>query len=63
MSVIHLQADTYPYSPGTTVRTGKPCAVGSGRPFMPTARSASLPSIAVWTGVPEVKPSKEVQNS
>src|SRR5580693_5682585 len=25
MSVIHLHADTYPYSPGTTIRTGNPC--------------------------------------
>src|SRR5215467_4624635 len=63
MSVIHLQADTYPYNPGTTVRTGKPCAVGSGLPFIPMASSASLPSIAVCTGVPDVNPSEDVQYS
>src|SRR5262250_1599860 len=28
MSTTHLQADTYPYNPGTTTRTGKPCTCG-----------------------------------
>src|ERR1700722_1583017 len=64
MSVIHLHADTYPYKPGTTVRTGKPCATGGGWPFIAIASSASRwLSIAVATGVPEGKPSKEVQNN
>lgn len=59
MSLIHLQADTYPYSPGTTIRTGKPCAKGSGSPFMPKASRASRPSMTSSTGVPMVMPSTE----
>src|ERR1700735_843603 len=63
MSVIHLQAETYPYRPGTTIRTGKPWLVGSGVPFMATASIASRPSIVIWTGDPEVNPSAEVHSS
>ena len=63
MSVTHLVADTYPYSPGTTIRTGKPCATGSGWPFIATASSASRPSMTVCTGVPDVKPSTDVHSS
>ena len=59
MSSIHLQAETYPYRPGTTMRTGKPWAKGSGSPFMPTASSASRPSMTSSTGVPIVMPSTE----
>ena len=32
-------------------------------PFMATASSASRPSMTVWTGVPEVKPSADVHSS
>ena len=63
MSVTHLVADTYPYSPGTTIRAGNPCSTGSGWPFMATASSASRPSITVATGVPDVNPSTDVQYS
>ena len=56
----HLVADTYPYSPGTTIRAGNPCSTGSGWPFMATASSASRPSRTVCTGVPQVYPSAEV---
>ena len=63
MSVTHLVADTYPYRPGTTIRAGKPCATGSGCPFIATASSASRPSITVATGVPEVNPSTDVHSS
>ena len=60
MSVTHLHADTYPYRPGTTIRAGKPCATGSGAPFMPTATSASRPSITTLVGAPIVMPSTDV---
>jgi hypothetical protein len=63
ISVIHLHADTYPYRPGTTIRTGKPCATGRAVPFIATASIASLPSSTVLIGVPEVNPSAEVQSS
>ena len=63
MSVTHLVADTYPYRPGTTMRAGKPCAIGSGWPFIATASRASRPSITVCTGVPEVNPSTDVHMS
>ena len=63
MSVIHLHAETYPYRPGTTMRTGNPCSTGSAVPFIAIASIASLPSMAVCSGVPQVKPSTEVQNS
>jgi len=63
MSVTHLVADTYPYSPGTTMRTGNPCATGSAVPFMATASIASRPSRTVAMGVPEVKPSVEVHSN
>src|SRR6201996_2711965 len=64
MSTTHLQADTYPYRPGTTRRAGKPCSVGSTAPFIPTASSASWPlSSTTESGVPEVKPSLEVHSS
>jgi hypothetical protein len=46
-----------------TIRTGKPCATGSGVPFMATASSASRPSRTVASGVPEVNPSVEVHSS
>ena len=45
------------------MRAGKPCATGSGWPFIATASSASRPSITVCTGVPEVNPSTEVHIS
>ena len=45
-----LVADTYPYRPGTTIRTGKPCSIGSGSPFMPTASIASRPSSSTAVG-------------
>ncbi len=41
------------------MRTGKPCAKGSGSPFMPSARRASRPSITSSTGLPIVMPSTE----
>src|SRR5215471_1337615 len=63
MSLIHLHADTYPYRPGTTMRTGNPCATGRGVPFIATASRASRPSSAAWTGTPEVNPSTEVHSS
>ena len=63
ISVTHLVADTYPYSPGTTMRTGKPCSTGSAWPFMATASRASRPSMTVCTGVPDVNPSLEVHSS
>ena len=63
MSVTHLVADTYPYSPGTTIRAGKPCATGSGCPFIATASRASRPSSTTCSGVPEVNPSTEVHSS
>ncbi len=59
MSSIHLQADTYPYRPGTIMRTGKPWASGSGSPFIPTASIASRPSMTSSTGVPSVMPSTD----
>ena len=46
-----------------TSRAGKPCSTGSAAPFIATASSASRPSIAVWIGVPEVKPSDDVLKS
>jgi hypothetical protein len=63
MSVTHLVADTYPYSPGTTSRAGKPCATGNGVPFIATASSASRPSSTTCSGVPLVYPSTEVHSS
>ena len=45
------------------MRAGKPCAMGSGWPFIATASSASRPSITVCTGVPEVNPSTDVHIS
>src|SRR6516225_4711539 len=63
MSVSHLHADTYPYRPGTTIRTGNPCATGSAVPFIATASSASRPSMTACTGTPEVNPSAEVHSS
>ena len=64
MSTTHLQADTYPYRPGTTSRAGNPCSVGSAAPFIATATSESRPaSSTVASGTPEVNPSTEVQNS
>ena len=50
-------AETYPYSPGTTIRTGKPCSSGSGSPFMPIARIALRSSCSTESGVPAVNPS------
>ena len=32
MSTSHFVAETYPYRPGTIIRTGKPWAIGSGLP-------------------------------
>lgn len=59
MSWIHLQADTKPYRPGTTMRTGKPWAKGSGSPFIPRASIESRPSMTSSTGLPMVIPSTE----
>ena len=59
MSTIHLVAETYPYRPGTIIRTGKPWTIGSGSPFIATASIASRPSIATAVGVPTVNPSTE----
>ncbi len=59
MSVIHVQADTYPYRPGTIIRTGKPWSKGRGSPFMPTASIASRPSMTSSTGEPRVMPSTD----
>ena len=56
-SVSHLVADTYPYRPGTIIRTGNPCSSGSGSPFIPTASSASRLSVRTSSGVPAVQPS------
>ena len=42
------------------VRTGKPCSMGSGRPFMATASMASRSSVSTSTGVAHVHPSWEV---
>ena len=54
----HFVADTYPYRPGTTMRTGKPCSNGSGSPFMATAKMASRPSsVRELRGVDAVNPS------
>jgi hypothetical protein len=59
-STSHLVAETYPYRPGTIIRTGKPCSIGSGSPFMPTASIASRPSRTTAVGVPIVMPSVDV---
>ena len=56
MSTTHLQADTYPYSPGTTTRTGKPCSCGSGCPFIPTASSDARPSMTGSVATPRFIP-------
>jgi hypothetical protein len=45
------------------MRAGKPCATGSGAPFIATASSASRPSSTTCNGVPEVNPSTEVHSS
>ena len=42
------------------MRAGKPCATGSGCPFMPTASRAFRLSMTVSIGVPQVQPSAEV---
>ena len=56
MSTTHLVADTYPYSPGTTTRTGYPCSWGSSWPFMPTASSDVRPSMTGSVATPMVIP-------
>ena len=43
--------------PGTIVRTGKPCSMGSGRPFIATASIASRSSVRASSGVAQVQPS------
>ena len=64
MSTTHLQADTYPYRPGTTSRAGNPCSVGSTVPFIATATSESrLASSTVTSGTPDVNPSTDVHSS
>ena len=63
IEVSHLQAETYPYKPGMTSRAGKPCWLGSGSPFMPTAIIASLPSNASARETLEVNPSLDLHNS
>ena len=63
MSTTHLQADTYPYRPGTTSRAGNPCSTGSAAPFIATATSASRPSRTTDSGVPDVNPSVDVHSS
>ena len=40
------------------MRTGNPCSYGSGAPFMPTANSASRPSLSAASGVEALKPSE-----
>src|SRR4051794_41401187 len=60
MSISHFVADTYPYRPGTTMRTGKPCSSGNGCPFIANASIDSRSSVRVPIGVPAVKPSLEV---
>ena len=50
-SVTHFVADTYPYSPGTTMRTGKPCSTGSGSPSIAIASSALRSSVSAASGV------------
>ncbi|MCY1367570.1 hypothetical protein D9M69_545130 [compost metagenome] len=42
------------------VRTGNPCSMGSGSPFMATASIALRSSIIAASGVPQVQPSSEV---
>ncbi len=43
------------------VRTGKPCSIGSGSPFIATASMAlRLRSVSAASGVPQVQPSSEV---
>ena len=44
---------------GTSIRTGKPCSIGSGSPFIPIASMASRPSRMTAVGVPMVMPSLE----
>src|SRR6516162_8502298 len=63
MSVTHLHAETYPYSPGTTSRAGNPCSTGSAAPFIATATRASRPSITTDRGVPDVNPSADVHSN
>ena len=58
-STSHFVALTYPYRPGTSMRTGKPCSSGRGWPFIPIASIASRPSITTDTGEPAVQPSDE----
>ena len=59
ISVTHFVADTYPYSPGTTSRTGYPCSGGNGSPFIAIAIIASRPSMITDVGDPQLQPSIE----
>ncbi|MNI53936.1 hypothetical protein D3C73_1087970 [compost metagenome] len=62
-STTHLVAETNPYSPGTTIRTGYPCSTGSGSPFMPMASMASRSSWRTSNGVDALKPSMDVEST
>ena len=59
IDVIHLVADSYPYRPGTSIRTGNPCSNGNACPSIEIASIASRPSVASTRGVPAVNPSTE----
>src|SRR5699024_6249605 len=63
MSTNHLVADTNPYSPGTTMRTGNPCSKGSGSPFIAMASIASRSSVSAPIGVPIVMSSALVDST
>ena len=56
-------AETYPYRPGTTIRTGYPWSWGSGSPFIPTAINESRSSVRASIGVEAVKPSMEREST
>ena len=57
-STTHFVPDTYPYRPGTTIRTGNPCSGGNASPFIPMTSNAPRPgSITTDIGVPVYQPS------
>ena len=45
------------------MRAGNPCSTGSGWPFMPTASSASRPSMIAVSGVEMVIPSVAAEST
>ena len=46
------------------MRTGNPCSIGSGSPFIPMASSACRSgSVSASSGVPAVKPSSLVEST